>query len=368
MAGETRRRLPFRAGLFVALVCLLGSPRDAGALLWELATIVSPTKLQMLDARPVEIAVDFRRGAWPETFQAELNGQPITALFEPTPTGVRALVDVEHGLRAVPLGSPGRGLNLLWIHVRGAGTLFETETQVFFVREAPVDVPSVVGMTLAEAQAALAAVDLVAGPVADVPRASIPTDTVVAQDPLPGTPLLRGSNVALERVAPPPPDVAIPSDWLGLWNMKLTYRDAATGAIDSVMTASNPICSADAVGVAALEATAAANPEVGFSDCSATATGDGIEISCSGEIDQPLCPVPVSAQVSLVRSGDLLTGSGVWTIGAPCGVPVASAGQTIEVVGRRASSDPGPACGGPPSSLLQKFMRNSLLIRLGGAL
>ncbi len=368
MHRETRSRIARALGVAFALVCLLGTSRESGALLWELATIVSPTKLQMLDARPVEIVVDLRRGAWPETLQATLNGQPITALFEPTPTGVRALVDVADGLRVTPAGSSGRGLNLLWVHVRGAGTLFETETQVFFVRETPVAVPRVLGLSLADAQAALAAVGLVAGPVADVPRASIPTDTVVAQDPPAGTPLVLGSSVALERVAPPPPDFALSDSWRGAWNIELTYRDAAAGYIDRIVAVSNAICPADPIGVAALEAAAAANPAAGLTTCSANATDDRIDVSCTGEVEHPLCPLPVSAQFSLVRTGDALSGSGAWSVGEPCGIPLASGGQTIEIVGLRASADPGDACLAPPSSLLQKFMRNPLLRSLGGQL
>lgn len=369
MAGDTRMHMRSLSRLLVAFGCLLLAPAHAHAAPLDFAEIASPTSLQMLESRPVEIIVQFNPGALPQTFRAWLNAREITARFTATPTGVRALVDVQDGLRVGLETDPTLDtLNVLTTVVRGTGGRLNGDLRIFFVRERNVGVPPVVGLSTEAAGAAIAAAGLSVGPVSDVPRASIPTGLVIEQSPLPGTLVPRGSPVALVRVAPPPHDIAIPDSWLGLWNLELTYRDAATGFIDSVLPVSNAICSADPVGVAALEATAAANPAAGLTTCSASATDDRIDISCTGEVEQIFCAVPVSATISLVRTGDRISGGGEWSVGEPCGIPLASGGQTIAITGGRASADPGDACAGPPSSLLQKFMRNNLLRGLGDQL
>lgn len=369
MSGDTQARTRALARIVVALLCLALAPAQAHAALWDYATIEAPTRLQTLESRPVEIVVQFKTGARPGTFRAWLNSQEITARFTSTPTGVRALVDAEDGLRfGGPTDPTLDVLNVLTTLVRGPGSRIDGDLQAFLVRDVDVGVPQVKGLSTEAAEAALAAAGLVVGAVSDVPRTSIPTGIVIEQDPRPGTLVPRGSAVALVRVAQPPHDVSIPDSWLGLWSLEFTYVDTATGLIDHVMPVSNPICSADPVGVAALEATAAANPAAGLTTCSASATDDRIDISCTGEVEQIFCAVPVSATLSLVRSGDAISGSGQWTVGEPCGIPLASGGQTIEIVGQRASADPGDTCAGPPSSLLQKFMRNNLLNLLGGQL
>ncbi len=357
------------AHLLVLVGSILLAPGAAQAAFWDYATIVAPTQLQTLESRPVEIVVQFKPGARPDTFRAWLNGRLITSRFVATPTGVTASVDVGDGLRVgLETDPPLATLNVLATLVKGPGRKQDGDLQVFFVRERSVSVPQLVGLSTEAAGAALAAAGLTAGAVSDVVRVSIPTGIVIEQNPVSGTLAPRGSAVALVRVAQPPHDIAIPDSWMGSWNLEFTYRDTATGFIDSVMPVSNPICSADPIGVAALEATAAANPAAGLTTCTATATEDRIDISCTGEFEQIFCAVPVTARISLVRSGEFISGDGEWSVGEPCGIPLQSRGQTIEIIGMRASTDPGAACAGPPSSLLQKFIRNSLLVLLRGEL
>lgn len=369
MPRDARMRLRPLPRLLVVLGCLLLAPTQVHAAFWDYATIVAPTQLQTLESRPVEIVVQFKPGARRDTFRAWLNGRAITARFAATPTGVRAFVDVADGLRVgLETDPPLATLNVLATLVKGPGNRQDGDLQVFFVRERSVEVPSVVGLTAEAAGAALAAAGLSLGAVSDVVRATTPTGVVIEQSPLARTLAPRGSAVSLVRVAAPPIDIAIPDSWMGLWNLEFTYRDSVTGFIDNVMPVSNSICSADPIGVAALEATAAANPAAGLTTCTASATEDRIDITCTGEFEQIFCAVPVTASISLVRSGEFISGDGEWSVGEPCGIPIDRQGQTIEIVGHRESSDPGAACGGPPSSLLQKFLRNSLMVLLGGEL
>lgn len=369
MPADTRTQPRLLVRLLIALGCLLLVPSQAHAAFWNYATIVAPTSLQQLESHPVEVVVEFKTGARPDTFRAWLNGQPITELFEATPGGVHASVDVQDGLRVgLETDPPLATLNVLATLVNGPGRRKDGDLQIFFVRQTSVEVPSVLGLSAEEAEAALAAVGLTVGAVTDEFRVSVPTGIVIEQSPLAETLVPLGSAVSLVRVAPPPPDLAIPDSWQGLWNLKFTYRDTATGFIESVMPVSNPICSADPVGVAAFEATAAANPAAGLTTCSASATDERIDISCTGSFEQIFCAVPMTAQISLVRTGDSISGVGEWSIGEPCGIPIDRRGQTIEVIGLRESANPGDACAAPQSSLLQKFLRNNLLILLGGQL
>ncbi len=369
MPRDARTRLRPLMRLLVVFGCLLLAPTQVHAAFWDYATIVAPTKLQNLESRPVEIVVQFKSGARRDTFRAWLNGRSITDRLTPTPTGVQGFVDVADGLRVgLETDPPLATLNVLTTLVEGQRRRLDADLQVFFVRERSVAVPNVRGLSSEAAAAALAAAGFTVGAVSDVVRTSIPTGIVIEQSPLSGTLAPRGSAVDLVRVAPPPHDIAVPDSWRGVWNLEFTYTDTATGLIDNVMPVSNPICAADPIGVAALEATAAANPAAGLTTCTASATDDRIDISCTGEFEQIFCAVPVTARITLQRSGDSITGDGEWTIGEPCGIPIDRRGQTIEIVGQRASADPGAACAGPPSSLLQKFMRNNLLQLLGGQL
>ena len=64
----------------------------------------------------------------------------------------------------------------------------------------------------------------------------------------------------------------------------------------------------------------------------------------------------------------LVSDTGEWTASNNCGLVLPSEGQVFDISGERTGTDMGTLCGPQASSLLQKFMKNSLLIYLGGGL
>jgi hypothetical protein len=209
---------------------------------------------------------------------------------------------------------------------------------------------------------------LAPGAVTEEPRASIRTAIVILQDPPAGTELDPGSAVDFTRVAEPPPDAPIPSAWTGVWNLELIYRDTETGFIDTVVGVTDVICPDDPLGIAALEASAASNPSAGPADCTGTAIDPHIHAACTGRVTVSLCDIEVTAAFEMELASDMVTGSGQWTLGDVCGLPLPSTGQTLEIHGRRTATDQGNSCDGSRSSLLQKFLRHSLFPLLGNQL
>ena len=223
-------------------------------------------------------------------------------------------------------------------------------------------VPPVEGLDQTSAEAAIVAAGLTVGAVDEEFRVSLPTGQVRKQVPSSGYPVIPGSPVDLLVVAEPPAGVVIPDAWAGEWGLEITWRDAATGNVDAAVNDVDNVCPGDPFGIAAVEATGANDPEVDFVSCTATATDDRIEASCSGQITNGLCTFSVDATVELDRNGDQISGTGSWTAPDFCGTPLASFGQTIEIEGNRSGRDPTAKCASdPPSSFLQKFLTNPLL-------
>ncbi len=105
---------------------------------WDLSTIESPKRLQVLTKEPVEIIVIFHEGAKPETFKAWLNHKNITDKFEPIDNGMKALIDSEDGLRIDDNTEKNsisiQGLNYLRTSVKGKRWLKDTDFRLFLVK------------------------------------------------------------------------------------------------------------------------------------------------------------------------------------------------------------------------------------------
>jgi hypothetical protein len=332
----------------------------------RLVRIVTPRNLEHVEALSVDVRVELSGAARRETFRAWLNLREITALFQSTPTGLAARVDSTAGLRVGERGDPPlKQGNLLTVSVLGSRRLPELDSAIFFVQKPPILVPELLGLTSEDAVAALMAAGLAPGAIIDAPRASVRTGVVIGQDPPAGSTLDPGSAVDFTRVAEPPPDAPIPNVWAGVWNLQLIYRDPRSGFIDLVVDVTDAICAEDPLGVAALEASAASNPSAGAADCSGAATEQRIDAACTGRVTVAVCDVDVAAAFEMELAIDTISGSGQWTLGDACGLPLPSTGQAIEIRGFRIGADPGSSCDGPRSSLLQKFLKHSLLPLLG---
>jgi hypothetical protein len=332
----------------------------------SLVRVASPKNLEHIEALSVDVRVELSGAARRETFRAWLNLRDITALFNSTPMGLVARVDSTNGLRVGERGDPPlKQGNLLTVSVLGNRRLPDFDSAVFFVQRPPILVPHLVGRTSEDAVATLMAAGLAPGAVTEEPRASIRTGIVIRQDPPAGSELNPGSAVEFTRVAEPPPDAPIPNAWAGVWSLELIYRDAETGVIDTVVEVTDAICPEDPLGIAALEANAATNPSAGPADCSGTATDQHIDAACTGRVTVSLCDIEASAAFEMELAVDTMSGSGQWTLGDVCALPLPTTGQTIEIRGRRTGPDPGISCDGPRSSLLQKFLKHSLLPLLG---
>ena len=108
------------------------------------ADIISPQMSQTIDYHPVEIIIEFKDGAKPETFKAWLNRNDITDQFEPTEGGMRALVGPENGLRYRLIEESnshkkiGHGLNVLKTKINGIKRKNDIDICLFEVAYNPV--------------------------------------------------------------------------------------------------------------------------------------------------------------------------------------------------------------------------------------
>jgi hypothetical protein len=233
-----------------------------------------------------------------------------------------------------------------------------------------VSVPSLLGLSQTEAEVALTEVGLTIGAISEQYAVILPTGVVISQNPASGTGVSGGAAVDLVLVKPPPAGAGeiIPDTWAGEWRFTITYRNASTNNIDSVVRVTNAICTADPVGLTLLELVAGENTNVNQAGCVGSASENRIEASCTGQIIIDICTVDTTSNFAMDLNGDTLAGTGSWSVTDVCGLPLASVGQTFDLSGIRLNTDPGVLCDPPQSSLLQKFMRNQLFIFLKGQL
>jgi len=111
----------------------------------NLSTIVAPKHHETIDEYPVEIIVEFKNEARPETFKAWLNLREITHKFEPIENGVRALVASEDGLKIKTKARRFKGhkTNILVTSIRGPKKKGDIDLRAFFVIGKPRNHPPV---------------------------------------------------------------------------------------------------------------------------------------------------------------------------------------------------------------------------------
>jgi len=275
------------------------------------------------------------------------------------------VIDAASGLLQWP--SPVAGTYLITVTVTdGKGG---AASQVYSLNVSPllVAVPDLVGLLLADAELTLQSAGLATGVVTEKPVLATPSERVLGQVPPAGGHVAEGGAVDLIVAAIPPgrPEELIDASWEGLWQMRLVNRDLATDKTDSVEEVTDAICADDPVGLGLIEAVGADRAEAEQTVCEGSATAEWIDATCTSLVTiAEICTLSVSTQLSLALDGDRILGVSSWSATDPCGIPLLSQGQTTLISGTRLSVETGAACAAPPSSLLQKFLRNPLSVYL----
>ena len=124
------KRLILITTFIVCMSALLPLPAAA----CDVATIEKPAPCQTLYFEPIEILVQFKDRANPNTFKAWLNSSrnDITDRFEPVENGMRALIGPEDGLKICKKGKGFfRGLNLLITNTRSKSGRRDVDFRLF---------------------------------------------------------------------------------------------------------------------------------------------------------------------------------------------------------------------------------------------
>ena len=357
-------------GLFAFFTISILVPAQGYSFFNNLSRIVSPERLQALDSHPAEIIIEFvSDAARPETFKAWLNGNNITDRFEETENGMRASVGPEDGLRVGLEGDPWfQKVNTLGTKVRGPDWERDFDFRVFFVEvgAAAVTVPGLLGLSQADAEAAITAAGLTVGSISEEVRISIPTGVVVGQSPEAGTEVAGGSTVDLVLVQPPPvaPDEAVAPPWVGEWEISISLRPAGSTNAGAVEVVTDAICPDDPLGVALAQEILDASPSVTQASCTGTASDTRLEVSCTATV-ATTCTLDVTMSFAVELFGSTLAGTGLWTALGNCGPEVTvNDAEQIVVSGVRLNPDPGSLCTSSTSSLMQKFMRHAFILPL----
>lgn len=226
-------------------------------------------------------------------------------------------------------------------------------------------VPSVGGQTEADAEAALAAANLVVGTITEKLLALAPPGIVVEQQPGAGITVPDGSAVDLTVALPAPfSGQSVPDSWAGEWDLTISFYNPSTNSRVAEESFTETICLGDPLGLSLL------SPLTG---CSVEVLSEGmLDVQCEAPFNLGACMLDVSAQFLGIWTGDSLTGAGQWaTLGSgDCsGLPPnqpADQGETIEVVGTRVSMNQDACATSPTASLLQKFVSgvHPALVRL----
>jgi len=230
-----------------------------------------------------------------------------------------------------------------------------------------VNVPNLFGLNRSAAETAITAAGLTVGRTAELPRITAKAGMVIGQIPSRDTGVTPGSPVVLVLAAPPPvkQGEAIPAAWSGHWKITTVYRDSQTDAINSVVETIDDICAGDPIGIGLVEQVAGEHTEVKSTACNGQAAENHISASCAGGIEASLCTADLKASAEMALSGESILAVGSWTTTNTCGMPELPQGQTFNISGVRLGPADAASCT-TPSAFLQRFLRNPLLLRLGG--
>jgi hypothetical protein len=130
-------------------------------------------------------------------------------------------------------------------------------------------------------------------------------------------------------------EIRLSDGWAGEWNVLLTFRDCNTGDIVVVEDIVDVICPGDTLHL---------DFSGLLSQCEGIVSDSRLDISCEYEFTVGGCIVRVSFALDLERSGEGLTGSGIWStsISGFCNGIFGLGCEQIEVTGTRLDSS--PAC------------------------
>jgi hypothetical protein len=309
------------------------------------------TVAEPADGAVVGEALQACSGSLSEAASLTLDGQPVE------------LVGPDNSFDCGPL-TLLEGLNsFLFAATDPAGNVGQLGLSVTLVIPV-VTVPDVLHRSQPEAQAAVAGAGLVVGDLGEEYRITMPTGVVVGQSPAPGTEAPEGSAVDLVLVRPPPAGVGevIPDAWVGEWEIALSFEPVGILNVGAVEEVTDAICPGDVLGLSLVQEALIAHPEAEGECPLSTASDDLLEASCWAEVANE-CVLHVSMDFSMSRNGDTLTGTGEWGETGDCGALVNDL-EYITLSGVRLSTDPGPLCALPPSSLVQKFLRHPFILPL----
>jgi hypothetical protein len=149
----------------------------------------------------------------------------------------------------------------------------------------------------------------------------------------------------------------VPEAWRGTWEVTVSYRDRATGALVAEDITTAAVCPGELV-VPPLLSTALR--------CTGQAAEGRININCGAKYSpRPGCNVFVEARLDSRRVVDSWNGTGSWTAKVVGNCEHMNFGEDVVVTGRRVSSE--AACDGASASLVHRFFAHSALVPvLGG--
>jgi len=128
-------------------------------------------------------------------------------------------------------------------------------------------------------------------------------------------------------------EILLTDGWAGEWNVLFTFRDCNTGNIVVVEDVVDVICPGDTL---QLDFTGL------LSSCEGIISDSRLDTNCEYEFVVGGCTVRVSFALDLERTGDGITGSGIWStsISGLCNGIFGLGCEQIEVTGARFDSSP----------------------------
>ena len=146
--------------------------------------------------------------------------------------------------------------------------------------------------------------------------------------------------------------LTVPEAWRGTWEVTVSYRVHATGALVATDVTTAAICPGEPI-VPSLLGTQL--------HCAGDANESEMGVSCHAKRSpQPGCNVFVEAGLESQRDGDSWSGNGNWTVKVVGNCEHLNFGEDIVVTGRRVSS--AAACDGVPASLIHRFFAHGALV------
>ena len=147
-------------------------------------------------------------------------------------------------------------------------------------------------------------------------------------------------------------DLNVPEAWRGTWEVTVSYRDRATGALVATDVTTAAICPGEPIVPPLLNT----RPH-----CAGEADEGGIGLSCRAKHSPKRgCNAFVEAGLESQLEGDAWTGNGSWNVKVVGECEHVDFGEDFVVMGRRVSTV--ADCSGARMSLVQRFFAHSRLV------